>query len=100
MVGQTQQVEVDLRGGQVTTLTFRTQSLCLCGAGCGCRSRRNGRIGSAGLRPLPTWRSREIYLAADRDWLEGGPLKWLHVAQEHDKQSHVFLFVTALQNPH
>ena len=58
--GQTQQVEVDLRGGQVTTLTFALNRFAFGGGGCGCRSRRNGRIGSAGLRPLPTWRSRRF----------------------------------------
>lgn len=70
--GQTQQVEVDLRGGQVTTLTFalnrfafvvrlRVQEQ---------EERADWQRWSAAFADLEV---EEIYLAADRDWLEGGP---------------------------
>ena len=69
--GQTQQVEVDLRGGQVTTLTFalnrfafvvrlRMQEQ---------EERAEWQRWSAAFADLEV---EEIYLAADRDWLEGG----------------------------
>ena len=68
--GQTQQVEVDLRGGQVTTLTFalnrfafvvrlRVQEQ---------EERADWQRWSAAFADLEV---EEIYLAADRDWLEG-----------------------------
>ena len=70
--GQTQQVEVDLRGGKVTTLTFalnrfafvvrlRVQEQ---------EERADWQRWSAAFADLEV---EEIYLAADRDWLEGGP---------------------------
>ena len=69
--GQTQQVEVDLRGGKVTTLTFaldrfafvvrlRMQEQA---------ERADWQRWSAAFADLEV---EEIYLAADRDWLEGG----------------------------
>ena len=69
--GQTQQVEVDLRGGKVTTLTFalnrfafvvrlRMQEQ---------EERADWQRWSAAFADLEV---EEIYLAADRDWLEGG----------------------------
>ncbi len=69
--GQTQQVEVDLRGGQVTTLTFalnrfafvvrlRVQEQ---------EERADWQRWSAAFADLEV---EEIYLAADREWLEGG----------------------------
>ena len=69
--GQTQQVEVDLRGAQVTTLTFalnrfafvvrlRMQEQ---------EERADWQRWSAAFADLEV---EEIYLAADRDWLEGG----------------------------
>ena len=68
--GQTQQVEVDLRGGQVTTLTFalnrfafvvrlRVQEQ---------EERADWQRWSAAFADLEV---EEIYLAADREWLEG-----------------------------
>ena len=68
--GQTQQVEVDLKGGQVTTLTFalnrfafvvrlRVQEQ---------EERADWQRWSAAFADLEI---EEIYLAADRDWLEG-----------------------------
>ena len=70
--GQTQQVEVDLRGGKVTTLTFalnrfafvvrlRMQEQ---------EERADWQRWSAAFADLEV---EEIYLAADREWLEGGP---------------------------
>ena len=70
--GQTQQVEVDLRGGKVTTLTFalnrfafvvrlRVQEQ---------EERADWQRWSAAFADLEV---EEIYLAADREWLEGGP---------------------------
>ena len=70
--GQTQQVEVDLKGGEVTTLTFalnrfafvvrlRMQEQ---------EERADWQRWSAAFADLEI---EEIYLAADRDWLEGGP---------------------------
>ena len=69
--GQTQQVEVDLKGGKVTTLTFalnrfafvvrlRVQEQ---------EERADWQRWSAAFADLEV---EEIYLAADRDWLEGG----------------------------
>ncbi len=69
--GQTQQVEVDLRGGKVTTLTFalnrfafvvrlRVQAQ---------EERVSWQRWSAAFADLEV---EEIYLAADREWLEGG----------------------------
>ena len=69
--GQTQQVEVDLRGGKVTTLTFalnrfafvvrlRMQEQ---------EERADWQRWSAAFADLEV---EEIYLAADREWLEGG----------------------------
>ena len=68
--GQTQQLEVDLKGGQVTTLTFalnrfafvvrlRMQEQ---------EERADWQRWSAAFADLEV---EEIYLAADRDWLEG-----------------------------
>ena len=70
--GQTQQVEVNLKGGQVTTLTFalnrfafvvrlRMQEQ---------EERADWQRWSAAFADLEV---EEIYLAADREWLEGGP---------------------------
>ena len=70
--GQTQQVEVDLKGGKVTTLTFalnrfafvvrlRMQDQA---------ERADWQRWSAAFADLEV---EEIYLAADREWLEGGP---------------------------
>ena len=70
--GQTQQVEVELRGGKVTTLTFalnrfafvvrlRMQEQA---------ERADWQRWSAAFADLEV---EEIYLAADREWLEGGP---------------------------
>ncbi len=69
--GQTQQVEVELRGGKVTTLTFalnrfafvvrlRMQEQ---------QQRADWQRWSAAFADLEV---EEIYLAADREWLEGG----------------------------
>ena len=69
--GQTQQVEVDLKGGKVTTLTFalnrfafvvrlRMQEQ---------EERADWQRWSAAFADLEV---EEIYLAADREWLEGG----------------------------
>ena len=69
--GQTQQVEVDLKGGKVTTLTFalnrfafvvrlRMQEQ---------EQRADWQRWSAAFADLEV---EEIYLAADREWLEGG----------------------------
>ena len=70
--GQTQQVEVDLKGAKVTTLTFalnrfafvvrlRVQEQ---------EERADWQRWSGAFADLEV---EEIYLAADRDWLEGGP---------------------------
>ena len=70
--GQTQQVEVDLRGGKVTTLTFALNRFAFV-----VRLRvqeqeeqADWQRWSAAFADLEV---EEIYLAADRDWLEGDP---------------------------
>ena len=94
--GQTQQIEVDLEGGQVTTLTFALNRFAFvvrlrvqeqeeradwprwsCGL---CRLGGRGNLLGCRSRLVGRW-----------------PVKRLHVAQEHDKQPHVLLFVAALQ---
>ncbi len=69
--GQTQQVEVNLRGGRVTTLTFALNRFAFV-----VRLRvqeQEERVSwprwSAAFADLEV---EEIYLAADREWLEGG----------------------------
>ena len=68
--GQTQQVEVDLKGAQVTTLTFALNRFAFV-----VRLRMQEQEERA---DWPRWSAafadlevEEIYLAADRDWLEG-----------------------------
>ena len=70
--GQTQQVEVDLKGGKVTTLTFALNRFAFV-----VRLRVQEQEERA---DWPRWSAafadlevEEVYLAADRDWLEGGP---------------------------
>ena len=67
--GQTQQLEVDLKGGEVTTLTFALNRFAFVS-----RLRMKEQEGRA---DWPRWSAafadlevEEIYLAADRDWLE------------------------------
>ena len=67
--GQTQQVEVDLRGGEVTTLTFALNRFAFVSR---LRmqeqeERADWQRWSAAFADLEV---EEIYLAADRDWLE------------------------------
>lgn len=69
---QTQQLEVNLKGGEVTTLTFALNRFAFV-----VRLRVQEQEGRA---DWPHWAAafadlelEEIFLAADRDWLEGGP---------------------------
>ena len=69
--GQTQQVEVDLKGGEVTTLTFALNRFAFV-----VRLRMQEQEGRADWQrwsaAFADLEVEEIYLAADRDWLEGG----------------------------
>ncbi len=69
--GQIQQVEVDLKGGEVTTLTFALNRFAFV-----VRLRMQEQEERAGWQhwsaAFADLEVEEIYLAADRDWLEGG----------------------------
>ena len=73
--GRTQQIEVDLKGGQVTTLTFALSRFARFAFVVGLRveeqeERADWQRWSTAFADLEF---EEIYLAADRDWLEDGP---------------------------
>ena len=69
--GQTQQLEVDLKGGEVTTLTFALNRFAFV-----VRLRMQEQEGRADWQrwsaAFADLEVEEIYLAADREWLEGG----------------------------
>ncbi len=70
--GQTQQLEVQLKGGEVSTLTFALNRFAFV-----VRLRLQEQEGRADWQhwsaAFADLALEEIYLAADREWLEGGP---------------------------